>query len=300
MKIELENVGKRFGSVRALGEVTVTVPSGGRVGLVGPNGSGKSTLTRLLMGVLRGEGVVRIGGLSPYRDRVRLAARMAYVPQTPPTLGASVGELVRAISDVRGLPTDAVAIVARRLELDLTTVRRRAFRDLSGGMKQKLLIALAMASRAELLIMDEPTAGLDVGARRRFFELFEDLPAETTLLLCSHRFEELQHLIDRVLALREGRLAYEGTLEDFLAQRGTSILEVRASHAERTRWLAAEGYQSSGAGWWSKRVARADKEAEIGRLARELKGDLGDLLVRDVETVEPSRRDASAPGDHRS
>lgn len=217
MRIELAHVTKRFGDVLALDDVTLDLPSGSRVGLVGPNGSGKSTLTRALMGMLAVEGTVRIGGASPFADRVRLAHELAYVPQHAPGLGASVGELVRAVTRVRALAPARVVDAGKRLGLDVDALAARPLRALSGGMRQKLLVALALATDARLLVMDEPTASLDPGTRERFFQLVAERTAGATLVLCSHRLEELRHLIDHVVVLDEGRVAHHGTLDGFLA-----------------------------------------------------------------------------------
>lgn len=288
MWIELEGVTKRFGALAALRGVSASVAEGSRVGLIGPNGSGKTTLTRVLMGIVACEGEVRIGGMSPFADRVRLARRLAYVPQIAPSLGATVADLAAAVSAARGMRKEEIAAFARRLDLDADAIGARPFRNLSGGMKQKLLIAMAMAARPALLIMDEPTASLDAAARRRFFELCGELPPETTLLLCSHRLEELQHLIDRVLVLEEGALVRRGPLAEFLERRATALFEARPATEAQAAWLREAGYARGAGGRWSRAVPRGEKEAEIARLSRELKGSLADLLVRDVETVAPA------------
>jgi len=199
MQVTLERVGKRFRTVAALRDLTLELPSGSRTALVGPNGSGKSTLTRVLMGMLDYEGDVRIDGLSPRQHRAQLAPRTAYVPQIAPRLAVPVREIVAAVVALRNLDAGLVGQVAAALDFDLVSVAARPFRDLSGGMRQKLLIALALASRPELLVLDEPTASLDPQARQRFFALVEGLPSRPTLLLCSHRLEEIRHLVDRVL-----------------------------------------------------------------------------------------------------
>src|SRR5262245_51582093 len=186
MRIEAQGVRKRFGRVVALDGVSFEVAPGSRVALVGPNGSGKSTLNRILMGLLACEGAVRLDGRCPFRERVAVAHAMAYVPQAAPALAAPVGELVRAIARVRGLESAAVTEVAAALDLELAAVAPRPFRSLSGGTKQKLLIALALAARASLLILDEPTGSLDASTRERVFGLFETLRPDATLLLCSH------------------------------------------------------------------------------------------------------------------
>jgi ABC-2 type transport system ATP-binding protein len=286
VRIELEGVTKRFGRVRALEDVTLTISEGSRVGLIGPNGSGKSTLTRVVMGMIGAEGTVRIGGLSPFADRVRLAERLAYVPQAAPALMVAVRDLVRAVATVRGLVPSVIAERARDLGLDVDAVGDRPLRTLSGGMKQKLMIALATAAEhASLVIMDEPTAGLDAPSRRRFYTAFGKLK-RATLLLCSHRLEVLRHLIDHVILLDDGRVIWNGPLDTYLARSATSVLEVRAPCDARARWLAANGFTPGTGCWWAKTVPRADKSEELSRLTAELRGDLADLLVRDVETID--------------
>jgi ABC-type multidrug transport system ATPase subunit len=295
VRIELAHVTKRFGNVTALDDVTLTISEGSRVGLIGPNGSGKSTLTRILMGMLAAEGTVRIDGLSPFADRVLLAGRLAYVPQAAPALTVSVRDLVRAVATVRGLAPSAIGARGRELGLDIGAVGNRPLRNLSGGMKQKLMIALALAAEASLVIMDEPTAGLDATSRRRFYAVFGALPP-ATLVLCSHRLEVLRHLIDHVILLEEGRVAWDGPLDAFLARCATSVIEVRAAFDARARWLRAHGFTPGTGYWWAKTVPRADKAAELLRLMAELQGDLSDLLVRDVETVESGDGPAGGAG----
>jgi len=206
MRIEITDARKRFGRVEALRGVTLSVPTGSRVALIGPNGSGKSTLIRALLGLIEHEGVITLDGLSPWQRRVEIARRIAYVPQIAPALGATVREIVALACITRGLSPGAVSEVAARLDLDLAEIGRRSFKNLSGGMKQKALLALAFAARPSLLVMDEPTASLDVRARERFLQLSRELPPEVTVILCSHRLDDLEHLTDRVVEMGEGRV----------------------------------------------------------------------------------------------
>ena len=206
MRVEVQEVTKRYGRFTALDRVSFELAAGERMALVGPNGSGKSTLNRALMGLLRYEGEIRIDGTSPREDRLDVARRIAYVPQRAPALAATVRETVRALTRLRGVPTAEVAALAARLSLDLEGVGDRSVRDLSGGMKQKLLLALALTARASLLILDEPTGSLDAGTRERFFPLLDDCAAGASILLCSHRQDEVAGRVDRVLELADGRV----------------------------------------------------------------------------------------------
>lgn len=288
MRIELKAVRKRFGDAEVLKGITLSVPAGRRVALIGPNGSGKSTLLRSLLGLVECEGEVRLDGRSPFEDRLEVARRLAYVPQVAPQLGAPVEDVVDLVARTRALAPEAIARLAARLELDVEALRGRPFRALSGGMKQKLLIALALASDASLLVMDEPTASLDARARERFFALCEEQAPGRTLVLCSHRVEELRHLAGHVVSLDEGRVTYDGPAEDFLAGRGLAVVEVAAGSVEAAGWLEARGFRTGLRGWWVRTLSQAEKRELVPELARALGSGMRDLRVRDVETVEVS------------
>ena len=283
MKIELSKIEKRFGKVTALRAIDLSLPAGAKVALIGPNGSGKTTLMRVLLGLVNHRGEVRVDGL-PVR-RAEIARRIAYVPQIAPQMAASCGELVRAVTELRDLPVGAVRDLAARLDLSLDDIAARPFRSLSGGSKQKLLIALALASRPELLILDEPTASLDAETRGRFFTLQRELAGDATLILCSHRLEEIRSLIDHVVALEDGRVIYDGDATRYLAQRVGSLLEIRIA-GDGDRWLADHGFAVGANGWWSRTVDREAKLALVPDALRSLGATLVDLVVRDVDLVE--------------
>jgi len=210
VRVQVRDVSKRYGELRALDRVGFVLEPGERVALLGPNGSGKSTLNRALMGLLRFEGEIRIDGASPREERLDTARRVAYVPQTAPSLAAPVREAVRALAQLRGVDPARVADLASALSLDLAEVADRPVRGLSGGMRQKLLLALAFAAEASLLILDEPTGSLDAETRERFFSLLDASARDATVILCSHRSEDLAGRVARELELCDGRLVYDG------------------------------------------------------------------------------------------
>lgn len=285
MKLELTHVTKRFGSVRALDDVSFTIPSGRAVALVGPNGSGKSTLIRALSGLIGCEGTVRFDGAP---RGVRTAERMAYVPQLAPQLVAPVSELIQFHCSVRGVESASVAEVTRRLGLELEAILRQPFKNLSGGMKQKLLLALALSVRADCYVFDEPTASLDAQAREDFFALFAERCRGSTLILCSHRIEEIRHLVDHVVLLSEGRIAYDGPAAPYLARAGEALIELLVAPDDLRGWLSERGFSLNASGWWGKRVARADKVRVVKELAAHLNGQLENIVVRDLERLEPT------------
>ena len=287
MRIEARGLGRRFGAVRALRDLTFEIPSGRRLALIGPNGSGKSTLNRILMGLIGFEGEARLDGCSPLAERARVARRMAYVPQIPPQTAVPVAELLAAVVRVRGIPAADVEEVAGALGLDLAALADRPFRGLSGGMKQKLLIALALGSRASLLILDEPTGSLDAASRERFFEIFDGLADRATVVLCSHRLEEVRLLVDHVLALADGRLAWDGPAAAFLAASTRSLIEVAAACEAAGPWLEARGFRKGAGNRWHRTLPPAEKLRLLPELASQLGGRLSDLNVRDLESLEP-------------
>lgn len=286
MRVEAEHVTRSFGEVCALADVHFTIPAGRRVALIGPNGSGKSTLNRVLMGLVACAGRVRLDGHSPFAERVAIAHRMAYVPQIAPQLAAPVRELLRAVRGVRELRPGGFEGVARRLDLDLAALGPRPFRSLSGGMRQKLLIALAFASKASLLVLDEPTGSLDAQARERFFELFDATEAGATVLLCSHRLEEVRPLVDDVLFLSEGRLAWQGPAAEFLDACGVASLEVWAEGEAAAAWLLARGFRRTAAGPWQRSVASAEKMKLLVEIPQALGAALRNLNARDLEQLD--------------
>jgi ABC-type multidrug transport system ATPase subunit len=286
MRIEALGVTRRYGRLTALDGVSFELAPSSRVALVGPNGSGKSTLNRILMGLIACEGSVRIDGRCPFRERVSLARELAYVPQIAPQLAAPVGEIVRAIVRVRALEPDALTRVTRDLDLELAPIASRPFRSLSGGTKQKLLIALALASGASLLILDEPTGSLDARARERFFTLFDGLAPEVTLVLCSHRLDEIRPLVDHVLRLDDGRVAYDGPAGAFLDRCAFATIDVQADGEEAAAWLLARGFRRTPAGGWRRTVDHAEKMKLLPELSRALGPRLRNLCARDLENLD--------------
>jgi ABC-type multidrug transport system ATPase subunit len=213
--IQIDRVSKSYGAVRALASVSLDIHAGERVAFVGSNGSGKTTLLRCLLGLLRFEGTVTIGGSDvSLRPEVALQ-QVAYVPQIAPPLDAPVREVVEAYTRLRGRAASGVVARAHALGLDLEASAGKRFRDLSGGMKQKLLAALALAAETPILVCDEPTANLDGEARAEFMRQLDARPEGGAVLLCSHRVDEVRLLVDRVVELSEGTVHRDAAVADF-------------------------------------------------------------------------------------
>jgi ABC-2 type transport system ATP-binding protein len=287
VRVELRSLQKHFGRVAALRDVSLELPAGSRTALIGPNGSGKSTLVRVLLGMLDARGQVVIDGRPVTDDRGALARRIAYMPQIAPRLAAPVREVVRAVAGLRGKSWDAVATVARALALDLDELARRPFRALSGGQRQKVLAAMALASEPELLVLDEPTASMDPASRSAFFGLVERLPPSVTVLLCSHRLDEIRRLVDRVVVLAEGTLAWQGTASDYLDAHAEAVVEVHTCGDGAGEWLLARGFARGAAGWWSKSMPVHERARLLGEIGRCLNGQVRDVMARDQDRLQP-------------
>ena len=275
MHVELRAIRKSYGKLDALAGVDLDLPAGSRVALIGPNGSGKTTLIRVIMGLVAHQGTVRKDG-GP--------GEIAYVPQVAPQMAASVGELTRTIAGLRGVPARRIAELAAELGLDPAAIADRPFRGLSGGMKQKLLLAFALAARPRLVILDEPTASLDVAARARFVALERELFAGATVILSSHRLDELRAMVGRVVALADGKVEHDGAAADYVRGHTESVIEVLT--ACDGAWLRGRGFAPSAGGWWSRTVGHAEKMRLVPEALAALGPALRDLVVRDHDRLE--------------
>jgi ABC-2 type transport system ATP-binding protein len=212
--IEISALGKSFGRTRALDGLDLTVRTGEVHAFLGPNGAGKTTTIRILLGLLRKDGgeVSLLGG-DPWHDATRLHARLAYVPGDV-TLwpGLTGGEIIDLLGRLRGgLDAKRRQALVERFDLD-TSKKARAY---SRGNRQKVALIAALASDAELLLLDEPTAGLDPLMEASFREcVTEERHDGRTILLSSHILSEAEALSDRVTIIREGRAVETGTLAE--------------------------------------------------------------------------------------
>jgi ABC-2 type transport system ATP-binding protein len=214
MLVEARNVTVRFGSKRAVDDVSFTIPKGRIVGLLGHNGAGKTTLMKAMVGLTAPEGTLQVLGLNPQKQRVQLLQSACYIPDVAILpRWARVQDLVTLMN---GLHPRFSAERARALLARTSVKLGDKVKTLSKGMVVQAHLALVAAIDAKLMILDEPTLGLDVLSRKAFYEMLIDewCDGERSVLISTHQVEEIENLLSDVLMLNEGKLVLSISLED--------------------------------------------------------------------------------------
>ena len=220
--IEARDLTKKYGAHVALDRASFSVGDGRIVGLIGPNGAGKTSALRAILGLTAYEGQLRVLGREPFRDRTALMHDASFIADVAVLPGwLRVDNAVDFVAGVhpRFRRDRAAALLAKT---DIAGTRR--MRQLSKGMKTQVHLALTMAIDAKLLVLDEPTLGLDILARRAFYDaLVNDYMDETrTILITTHQVEEVENLLTDVLFIDKGRIVLDSSLDD-IAVRYTAI-----------------------------------------------------------------------------
>ena len=293
--IEIEGLTKSFGAAKVLDGLTLAAPSGQRIALVGSNGAGKTSLFRCLLGEYTYAGRIGVGGLDPRRDRAALLRTIGFVPQIAPRLEMPVGAFVRYVAEVSGTTVAAIERVAEVLGLALAPIRNRAFVRLSGGMKQKLMIALALGRPTRLLILDEPAANLDPAARAAFFGLLAERERSTAMIVSSHRIDEIAPLVDRVVELESGRIVLDDTVADAGALGSSFVARIETTRREESFARAASewGLVEGSPRVWTGVIAGPDRLRFLGFAARHA-GLAAGIELRE-QNVEGARHDVARP-----
>jgi ABC-2 type transport system ATP-binding protein len=264
-------VSKTFRRVRVLDAIDLHLVRGERVALIGSNGAGKTTLFRCLLGEYTHAGEVRIAGRDPRTNRTEVLRQVGFVPQLPPPLRMPVGMLIGFAAALCGTDPSRIEGIAGRLGLDVAPIRERQFVRLSGGMKQKILIAIALGRDASVLVMDEPAANLDPPARKMFFDLLAERVDSATMLISSHRLDEVATLVNRVVELDQGRVVLDDQIAGEVALAGTLACRITARRNEPAlaRALAQWNLRQLADGiTWQGAVAGADRLRFIGMISR--------------------------------
>lgn len=226
--IVVEDVSVRYGATTAVQQATFTQPKGSVLALLGPNGAGKTTLLQVCEGFRRpSAGRATVLGVDPYLCQDWLMCRVGVMLQAGGAYpGARAGEMLALLASFAAHPVD-IGILVDRLELG--GFLRTRYTRLSGGQRQRLSLAMALVGRPELVVLDEPTAGMDVQARHATWALIEQLRADgVSVLLTTHLLDEAERLADQVVIIDRGRVIAAGTPAELTAAAGIERLEVDA------------------------------------------------------------------------
>ncbi len=205
--IKVSNLTKKFGSHVSLDNVNCEFNKNEAIALMGANGAGKTTLIRSILGYYHPDnGEVLINGLNPIKDRTKVLKDISFVPQLPPPIKLSISELIQYISISADVDKELISHYTNEMKLDLNANIHKSFFKLSGGMKQKLLIAISLAKKSDIIIYDEPTANLDPKARDDFYRLLKQNEDEKVLLFVTHRLEEVKDLVNRQIYMDLGKI----------------------------------------------------------------------------------------------
>ncbi len=212
--IQVSNLTKKFASHLSLDNVSVDFNKNDYVALMGPNGAGKTTLIRSIMGYYHPDaGEVLINGLNPIKKRTEVLDKISFVPQLPPPIKLNLDELMKYIQTSSNVDKELIMHYANEMKLDINNNLNKSFFKLSGGMKQKMLIAISLAKKSEIIIYDEPTANLDPKARDDFYRLLKENEKEKISLFVTHRLDEVKDIVNRQIYMDLGKIESDQRVE---------------------------------------------------------------------------------------
>jgi ABC-2 type transport system ATP-binding protein len=295
--LEADRLTKTYGAVRALDDFSIAIPAGGVFGVLGPNGAGKSTLFRIALGLVRPtRGSARLFG-APAGDisALRKVGAMIETPRYPPYLTAR--ETLTMLALESGARNADIAGWLERV--GITAAADRATSGFSVGMKQRLGLAAAFFTRPELVILDEPTSGMDPAGIQEIRALIVDLAKRdgVTVILASHQLDEVRRVCDRVVILSKGKIAAEGAVAALTA--GEARLRIAASPIAQVLGILGDRGLADGPGAALADIRREETPALLRALveagvditeARWREADLEGVYLRTLETAQPPGR----------
>jgi ABC-type multidrug transport system ATPase subunit len=223
MELKIDGLSKTYANgVRALNDVSLTIPHG-MYGLLGPNGAGKSTLMRTIATLQEADsGSMTLGEIDVLKQKDELRKQLGYLPQEfgvyPRISAQDMLDHLAILKGIGGSKERKELVGAMLKRCNLYDLRKKSLASFSGGMRQRFGIAQALIGNPQLLIVDEPTAGLDPGERNRFYNLLAEVGEQVIVILSTHIVEDVTDLCTKMAIIHEGRVLYEGRPEDAVAQ----------------------------------------------------------------------------------
>lgn len=207
--IDINQLTKNFKKTTVISNLNYQFKSGERIALIGQNGAGKTTLIRSILGLYQYEGTIEVMGMNPRTQREEILQNIGFVPQLPPPIKMTVQEMLDFFSILTKTNADKFIDIAEKLGLDVQENLAKPFMKLSGGMKQKLLVAFAIGRNPKILLMDEPAANLDPTARKILFEMLENFDKDALMIISSHRIDEVEKLVNKLIEMDLGKIVVD-------------------------------------------------------------------------------------------
>lgn len=215
--IEVINLTKKYGERAAIHDLNFKIEKGDVVGLLGPNGAGKSTTMKIITGFMSPtSGIARIGGFDVFENPLEVKKKIGYLPETPPLyLDMTVEDYLRYVAELKTVPKNEIKKNIERslLKTQLLSVRKRVIRNLSKGFKQRVGIAQALVSNPDVLVLDEPTVGLDPKQVAEIRELIKELKGSHTIILSTHILSEVQATCNKVIIIHNGKIVAQNSID---------------------------------------------------------------------------------------
>ncbi len=234
--IEVERLTKTYGPVTAVDGVTFKVDAGQAAGFLGPNGAGKTTTMRIITGFMpASDGTVRVDGFDVFSDSFEVRRRIGYLPETPPLyMEMKIDAYLRHVASLKGVARSAIREAADRVieQCGLSQVSKRLCGNLSKGYKQRVGLAQALIHEPTVLVLDEPTIGLDPAQIIEIRQLIRTLAEERTVILSTHILPEVAQICQKVVIINEGRIVVDGEISE--------LTKERSLEEEYMRWVSGE------------------------------------------------------------
>jgi ABC-2 type transport system ATP-binding protein len=204
--IRIEHLKKSFKKLTVIEDLSHNFKAGERIALVGQNGAGKTTLIRCILGLYKFGGNIEVMEMDPRKDREIILQNIGFVPQIPPPIKMTVGEMLNFFASLTDTGKEEFIKISENLGLDVQANINKPFMKLSGGMKQKLLVAFALGRKPKILLMDEPAANLDPKARKILFDYLDKFDKNALMIISSHRIDEVENLVNRLIEMDMGEI----------------------------------------------------------------------------------------------
>ena len=291
--VDAVNVTKQYGDFKALDNLSLQVERGGVWALLGPNGAGKTTFLKCLLGLKEFSGEIKIDGYNIKNDPKKAKNQIGYVPQHPSLYNEmTVQESLRYFGDMRDVKRSRLRELLEFVGLELWA--RQPVGALSGGMQQRLMLAIALLSDPPILLLDEPTANLDVNRQVEFRNLISLLVKEgKTVILTTHLLGDVDHIAEKIMLLNKGQLVVKSSVSDLFKQLDLTsqmFVEITDTAKEQDAISALEkaganDIQVKGS-WFEMRIDPSKKISVIDNLREK------DCTINDFKIEEPNLEDA--------